>query len=281
MVDLIAPPRAFVLGWPISHSRSPMIHGHWIKAHGLAGSYERIPVPPEEIGEFLQSFPARGFVGGNVTVPHKEVAFAAADRRDASAIETGAANTLWMEGGKLCVANTDPAGFLANLDDRHPGWDKLTGRALVLGAGGAARAIVWALCSRGLDVAIVNRTETRAEELAARFSRARAYAWSAIPGLLAGTGVLVNATSLGMSGKSELTLALDPLPQSALVTDIVYVPLMTPLLIAAAARGNPVVDGLGMLLHQAVPGFERWFGVRPTVTSDLRELIVADLKAKS
>ncbi len=279
MTSSIHPPRAFVIGWPIAHSRSPLIHGYWLRQHGLAGSYERLPVPPDDIATFLAEFPARGFVGGNVTVPHKEAAFAAAILRDQSVVETGAANTLWMERGQLAAANTDPEGFLANLDASAPGWEEGGNGAVVLGAGGAARAIVWALRSRGLTVAIVNRTAERAAQLAAAFPGASAHPWEALPDLLGGAGVLVNATSLGMAGKSELALDLSPLPTEALVTDIVYVPLVTPLLAAAAARGNRIVDGLGMLLHQAVPGFERWFGVRPTVTAELRALVVADLEA--
>ena len=277
MTDTLPAPRAFVIGWPIAHSRSPLIHGYWLSQHGLAGSYERLPVPPVDIGAFLADFGARGFVGGNVTVPHKEAAFAAADRRESSAEETGAANTLWMEGANLCAANTDPHGFLANLDQSQPGWDKHAGDALVLGAGGAARAIVWALTSRGLAVTVVNRTEARAIELATRFPGVIAERWAAMPRLLGQAGLLVNTTTLGMAGKSVLDIDLSPLPISALVTDIVYVPLVTPLLAAAEARGNRTVDGLGMLLHQAVPGFERWFGVRPQVTADLRALIEADL----
>ncbi|MDR3374738.1 MAG: shikimate dehydrogenase [Ancalomicrobiaceae bacterium] len=272
-------PRAFIVGWPVAHSRSPLIHGYWLKQFDLAGSYERVAVAPADIGTFLAEMPASGFVGGNVTVPHKEAAFAAASRRDAVATLLGAANTLWMEGGQLCAGNTDAIGFLANLDASAPGWDAADGRAVVLGAGGAARSVVWALLSRGLDVAVVNRTVSRAEELVARFGGGRAYDWDALPGLLGDAGLLVNTTSLGMHGHAAAPVDLAPLPGEAFVSDIVYVPLETPLIAAARAGGYRTVDGLGMLLHQAVPGFERWFGVRPQVTAELRALVEADVRA--
>ena len=271
-------PRAFVVGWPIGQSRSPLIHGHWLRAHGLAGSYERIAIPPEEIETFLGKLPSLGFVGGNVTVPHKEAAFRLAAERDAVAEATGAVNTLWIDGGKHFGANTDAPGFLANLDDRSAGWDRDPGVAVVLGAGGAASAVAWGLKARGFAVRLVNRTLARAETLAARLGAGvTAHGWDEVAKLLPDAGLLVNTTSLGMTGKDDLTLDLAPLRAGTLVTDIVYVPLETPLLAAARARGLPTVDGLGMLLHQAVPGFERWFGVRPSVTPELRRLILADL----
>lgn len=271
-------PRAFVVGWPIAQSRSPLIHGHWLAGHGLAGTYERIAVPPEEIETFLRALPGSGFVGGNVTVPHKEVAFRIASERDAVAEATGAVNTLWIEQGKICGANTDAPGFLANLDDRAAGWDRDPTVATVLGAGGAASAVAWGLASRGFTVRLVNRTLARAETLAARLGpRVTAHGWDEVPCLLADTRLLVNTTSLGMSGKGDMVIDLAPLPADALVTDIVYVPLETPLLAAAKARGLATVDGLGMLLHQAVPGFAHWFGLRPAVTPELRRLILADL----
>lgn len=271
-------PRAFVVGWPISQSRSPLIHGHWLKALGLAGSYERLAVPPEEIETFFRGLPTSGFVGGNVTVPHKEVAFRIATEKDEVALATAAVNTLWIDGGRLCATNTDGIGFLANLDDRAAGWDANPGVAVVLGAGGGAKAIVWGLLARGHSVRVVNRTLGRAEDIAARFGlRVTAHGFADLPKLLADARILVNTTSLGMAGKGDLDIDLAPLPSDALVTDIVYVPLVTPLLAAAAARGLATVDGLGMLLHQAVGGFERWFGVRPTVTEELRALILSDI----
>ncbi len=272
-------PRAVVLGWPITQSRSPLIHRHWLEIHGLAGSYDRLAVPPEEIETFLRALPTSGLAGANVTVPHKEIAYRIATERDAVADATGAVNTLWMEDGKLRASNTDVHGFTANLDDFAAGWDRDPGTAVVLGAGGASRAVVWGLLGRGFAVRVVNRTLARAEELVARFGpRVSAHGWDALPRLLADASLLVNTTSLGMAGKGDLAVDLAPLPPDALVTDIVYVPLETPLLAAARARGLATVDGLGMLLHQAVPGFERWFGVRPAVTPELRRLILADIE---
>jgi shikimate dehydrogenase len=270
--------RAFVVGWPIAQSRSPLIHGHWLKVHGLAGSYEKLAIPPEEIETFLRDLPTSGWVGGNVTVPHKEVAYRIAAERDEVAEAMGAVNTLWIDGGRICGTNTDAIGFIANLDDRATGWDANPGVAVVLGAGGAARAVVWGLIRRGFTVRVVNRTLVRAEELAARFGHGTtAHGFDEVPRLLTQAKVLVNTTSLGMTGKDDLTIDLAPLSPDTLVTDIVYVPLVTPLLAAAEARGLRTVDGLGMLLHQAVGGFERWFGVRPTVTDELRALVLADI----
>ena len=271
-------PRAFVVGWPIGQSRSPLIHGHWLEMNGLAGSYERIAVPPQEIASFLAKLPDSVFVGGNVTVPHKEEAFRSVSERDAVAEATGAVNTLWIENGELHGANTDAPGFLANLDDRASGWDRDPKQAVVLGAGGAASAVAWGLKSRGFGVHLVNRTLSRAEVLAERLGTdVSAHGWNDVPRLLPDADLVVNTTSLGMTGKDDMTIDLAGLSEDALVTDIVYVPLETPFLAAARARGNRTVDGLGMLLHQAAPGFERWFGLRPTVTPELRRLILADL----
>ncbi|WP_029351744.1 shikimate dehydrogenase [Bosea sp. 117] len=273
--------RACVIGHPISHSRSPLIHGHWLAEHGIDGSYGREDVPPEAIEGFLANFAASGYVGCNVTVPHKEAAFRAAEC-DEVAGALGAANTLWLEGGRLMASNTDVYGFLANLDAGEPEWARALGEAVVLGAGGAARGIVHGLLSRGVDrVAVVNRSFDRAEALRARFGpKVVPVQWRDLPGRLAGARLLVNTTSLGMKGQPPLDLDLSPLSPDAVVTDIVYVPLETPLLRAAKARGLATIDGLGMLLHQAVPGFERWFGVRPRVTPELRALVIADLAAK-
>ncbi|MBL8574708.1 MAG: shikimate dehydrogenase [Hyphomicrobiaceae bacterium] len=271
-------PHAGVIGWPISQSRSPLIHRYWLRQHDLAGSYERIPVAPADIVPFLSTLRQQDLVGCNVTVPHKEAAFAAARRLDPVAKAVGAVNTLWFDGDTLCGGNTDAPGFLANLDQRAPGWSHASGRAVVLGAGGAARAVIWALIDRGFKVAIVNRTLARAEDLASRFGAdSTAHAWADLGALLPAARLLVNTTSLGMAGKDDGEIDLTGLPIDALVTDIVYVPLITPLLAAARARGNRIVDGLGMLLHQAAPGFEHWFGVRPSVTAELRQLILADL----
>ena len=270
--------KAFVTGFPIKHSRSPLIHGHWLKKYDLPGSYEAIEAAPDSFPAFLNSLKDNDYVGGNVTIPHKEMAFALCQRREPAAEEIGAVNTLWFEGGQLCGGNTDAYGFLANLDASSPGWDKHK-TALVLGAGGASRAIIYALKQRGLtDIRMVNRTLTRAEELADRFgSGISAHEWIAVPKLLQDVSLIVNTTSLGMEGKESLSIDLSDVRHDALVTDIVYVPLETPLLKAAHMAGLKTVDGLGMLLHQAVPGFEHWFGVRPEVTAELRNVILADM----
>ena len=278
--------KAFVTGFPIKHSRSPLIHGFWLKEHGIEGSYEAIEVAPENFAEFAASLQENGFAGGNVTIPHKEVAFATVDSRDAAAEAIGAVNTLWIESGKLCGGNTDAYGFAANLDALAPGWDNAD-TALVLGAGGAGRAIVHALQTRGFSrIAIVNRTLNRAEELASHFGEGvSAHGWDAAQALVKDAGLIVNTTSLGMSGHmtsggeaTEFPLDLSEAQKSAVATDIVYIPLKTPFLASAEAAGLKTVDGLGMLLHQAVPGFERWFGKRPEVTEALREHILDDMK---
>ncbi|MGO4872579.1 MAG: shikimate dehydrogenase [Roseiarcus sp.] len=271
--------RAGVCGWPVAHSRSPMIHQYWLRTHGIEGVYERFAVPPDEFAAFAASIGHDRLVGANVTVPHKEAAFAACDRLAADAEGSGAVNTLWREDGALCGDNTDVLGFLANLDAGAPDWRRATGTAVVLGAGGAARAIVHALLSRGLErVAIVNRTAARAEAFAARFGRRTiAASWRDLPQCLERADLLVNATTLGMAGQGALTIDLEPMKTTAVVTDIVYIPLATPLIEAARRRGLVAVEGIGMLLHQAAPGFERWFGVRPTVTPELRALVEADI----
>lgn len=271
--------RAFVCGHPIAHSRSPLIHRYWLQQHGLPGSYDAIDIAPDAFAGFAASLAARGLAGGNVTIPHKEAAFAAAGRRDAAADAIGAVNTLWLEGDTLCGGNTDAHGFAANLDERAPGWDDGS-FAVVLGAGGAARAVIHALKQRGFArIAILNRTVPRAAELAEMFGAGvEAHGYEAA-GLLGQADLLVNTTSLGMHGEA-LPVQVDLLPDEAIVTDIVYVPLLTPLLEAAAGRGLRTVDGLGMLLHQAAPGFERWFGMRPQVTEGLRALVLADIEGR-
>ena len=272
-------PRAFVIGHPVGHSRSPLIHGHWLEVHGLAGSYEKVPVAPEDLDGFVAGLKAAGFVGGNVTVPHKRRVLELADAVDEAADAIGAANTLWFDGDDLVAGNTDAFGFLASLDDEAPGWDGTPGAALVLGAGGAARAVIHGLLERGFEVAVVNRTLMRAVDLAeGQDEGVWAYAWEEIPQLLRAANLVVNTTTLGMAGQPPLALDLAGLKHGAIVVDIVYTPLETPLLAAARAAGHRAVGGLGMLLHQAVPGFERWFGVRPEVTPDLRALIEADVR---
>ncbi|KNY14994.1 shikimate dehydrogenase [Shinella sp. SUS2] len=273
---------AFVTGYPVKHSRSPLIHGFWLKTLGLQGSYTRQEVSPEDFAGFISRLKSgkSGFVGGNVTIPHKETAFALADRPDALSEELGASNTLWLDEGRLHATNTDGFGFLANLDAASPGWDR-TDRAVILGAGGASRAIIQAVRDRGIgEIHVVNRTLGRAQELADRFgAKVHAHAMAALQEVSAGAGLFVNTTSLGMDGEAAPDFDFSPLAGGAVVTDIVYVPLVTPILRQAAEQGFATVDGLGMLLHQAAPGFEKWFGVRPTVDMNLRRLILADMEA--
>ncbi len=270
---------ACVIGWPVKHSRSPLIHGHWIKQHGLAAAYRREELAPDDVAGFLSNLAARGYVGCNVTIPHKE-AVLAASQPDDRAQAVGAANTLWLENDRLLSTNTDVEGFTANLDDAVPDWDGRAGEAIVLGAGGSARAVIYGLIERGVTrINVVNRSLDRAESLKERFGAAVQPAnWTALPHLLARAGLLVNTTSLGMAGQPPLDIDLAPLPAHAAVADLVYVPLETPLLAAARARGLATADGLGMLLHQAVRGFTLWFGVRPDVTPELRALIEVDLR---
>jgi shikimate dehydrogenase len=274
--------RACVIGWPVAHSRSPVIHRYWLKLYGLDGAYEMEAVPPEEIEGFLHSLGQRGYAGANVTLPHKEAALAAADRPDQAATAIGAANTLWLDDkGLLHASNTDAYGFMTHLSAEVPDWNEGGRPVMVLGAGGAARAILHGLLEAGAaKILLANRTEERAKALAEGFgSRVQEIPWEERNRALAGCGLLINATSLGMTGKPPLDLDLSALPADATVADIVYSPLETPLLAAARARGNRTVDGLGMLLHQAVPGFERWFGVRPQVTPELRAHVAAHLGA--
>ncbi|MBZ9762735.1 shikimate dehydrogenase [Mesorhizobium sp. CA8] len=275
----MAEAKAFVTGHPIAHSRSPKIHGYWLAQYGIDGSYEAIDVAPADFAAFLKSLGENGYRGGNVTIPHKEAAFAGVARRDHAADAIGAVNTLWFEDGLLWGGNTDGYGFAANLDDHAPGW-AANGPAVVLGAGGASRAVIHALKERGIkDIRIVNRTLARAEELSRHFGAGvSAHGAGAVRELLADAGLLINTTALGMHGNEALAAEPSALPGHTIVTDIVYVPLETPLLAAARARGLKTVDGLGMLLHQAVPGFERWFGRKPDVTPELRRMIVADIE---
>ncbi len=268
---------ACLIGWPASHSRSPLIHHYWLRTLGIAGGYNIKAVPPENFAEFLQALSSRGFVGANVTIPHKERALALS-KPDARALAVGAANTLWYEGGELRSTNTDIEGFVANLDACAAGWDAVE-EALVLGAGGASRAVVFGLLERGIRrVHLANRTLERARALAGQFGAGvHPVAWERIGDLLPRAGLLVNTTSLGMHGQPALRLDADLLPSHAVVADLVYVPLQTDLLAAARARGLKTADGLGMLLHQAVRGFELWFGQRPQVTAELRALVEADL----
>lgn len=270
-------PAACLIGWPAAHSRSPLIHHYWLRTLGISGGYSIEAVPPEEFAGFIAELPRRGFVGANVTIPHKEHALSLSEP-DERARAVGAANTLWFEGDRLRSTNTDVEGFLANLDAAAPGWDRAED-ALVLGAGGAARAVVFGLKERGIArIHVANRTIARAEALARQFGATVVPAdWGAVPGLLPRSALVVNTTSLGMHGQPPLALDAALLAPGTVVNDLVYVPLETPLLAAARARGLRTADGLGMLLHQAVRGFELWFGRRPQVTAELRALVEADL----
>jgi shikimate dehydrogenase len=272
--------RACCIGWPIHHVRSPLIHGFWLRSYGIDGEYTREAVEPGGAAAFLRSLADRGFAGCNVTIPHKEAAFAAMDDVEPAAVAVGAVNTVWREDGRLIGMNSDVTGFLRNLDDQVPGWNGEVGHAVVLGAGGAARGIVHGLLSRGVEiVTLANRSRAKAEAIAAgNPRRIRVAAWDDLAAILPGADLLVNTTSLGMSGQPPLLLSLDALKSSAIVSDIVYVPLTTPLLVDAARRGHRTAEGLGMLLHQAVPGFQKWFGVTPEVTAELHDLLAADIR---
>ncbi|MFD2265332.1 shikimate dehydrogenase [Lacibacterium aquatile] len=267
---------AGVMGWPISHSRSPILHGFWLAEHKIDGAYIPLPVRPDDFAAALKGLAALGFAGANVTVPHKEAAFALVDQRDEAATKIGAVNTIVvLPDGRLEGRNTDAYGFIANLQHNAPQWRADAGPAVVLGAGGAARAVVHALLKAGApEVRIVNRSLDKAEALA-RTIGGSAHSWDELPNLLTDAGLLVNTTSLGMNGYPPLEVDLAPLPSHALVSDIVYAPLVTKLLSDAKARGLATVDGIGMLLWQAQPAFEAFFGVRPTVSVALQERVLA------
>ncbi|WP_374545361.1 shikimate dehydrogenase [Rhodoblastus sp.] len=274
---------AFVIGYPIKHSRSPLIHNYWLKEYNLTGSYTKLEIAPGDLKTFLSNMESSIYCGGNVTIPHKEKTFEICVRTTETARKIGAVNTIWLEDSQLCGDNTDVGGFLANLDEEAPGWDAPCEKAAVIGAGGAARAILVGLASRGVrHVKILNRTADRMRALA---DEARVWGFQSVtthllaePRAFSGEALLVNATSLGMVGQPALSVDLDGLSKNAVVSDIVYAPLETALLREAARRGHRTSSGLGMLLHQAAPGFERWFGVRPKVTPALRDLIVDDLR---
>jgi shikimate dehydrogenase len=269
---------ACVIGWPIRHSRSPLIHGYWIKKHGLDADYRPEAVAPEAFADFIRDLSSHGYVGANITIPHKEAALELSEPDD-RARAVGASNTLWFDTGRLRSTNTDVEGFTANLDAEVADWALRGGEAVVLGAGGSARAVVYGLIERGIGkINVVNRTPDRAQALRERFGPAvHPASWTALPHLLTRASLLVNTTSLGMTGQPPLEIDLGSLPRQAVVTDLVYAPLETPLLAAARNRGHAIADGLGMLLHQAVRGFQLWFGIRPEVTPELRTLIEADL----
>ena len=271
---------AGVLGWPVSHSLSPRLHGYWLQHYGIDGAYLPLGAPGAALERVVRALADLGFRGFNVTLPHKEPMLALCDEVTPEARRIGAVNTVVIDGGRLQGGNSDAFGFAENLRAAAPDWQSAAGPAVVLGAGGAARAVIAALQDLGVpEIRLVNRTEARAEALAAALTAPalpplRVLPWAERGAGLEAAGLLVNTTTLGMAGQPPLDLALDALPAAALVTDIVYAPLETPLLGAARARGNPVVDGLGMLLHQARPGFEAWFGRPPEVTAELRAFLM-------
>ena len=269
-----------VIAWPAGHSRSPLIHNYWIKQHKLNAEYRREAVPPDKFAAFVGNLRSNGYIGANITVPHKEAALALSEPDD-RARAVGAANTLWYDDDTLRSTNTDVEGFLANLDVAAPGWDRGLETAVVLGAGGGARAVVFALLQREVGrVYVINRTRERAQALKKKFgARVHLAGWNETTGLLGGAGILVNTTTLGMVGQPSLEINLR-CPASLVVADLVYAPLETGLLASARARGLRTADGLGMLLHQAVRGFQLWFGVRPEVTPELRAMVEADLLKK-
>ncbi|MDB5574436.1 MAG: shikimate 5-dehydrogenase [Tardiphaga sp.] len=272
------PRAACLIGWPAAHSRSPLIHHHWLRELNIEGGYSIESVPPEGFAEFAMNLAHHGYIGGNVTIPHKERVLQLADCDD-RAKAVGAANTLYYVGDRLHATNTDVEGFIGNLDAAAPGWDSGT-EALVLGAGGSSRAVVFGLLERGIArIHLANRSIARAQAIAAQFGdRVTPMAWDAIPAAMKTAELLVNTTSLGMKGQPDLVIDVAGLPAEAVVADLVYVPLRTPLLAASQARGLRTADGLGMLLHQAVRGFELWFGQKPQVTAKLRAIVEADLQ---
>ena len=271
--------KACVIGWPISHSRSPLIFNYWLNQYGISGQYEKNAVEPEHFSDFINSLEHNGYVGANVTVPHKEMAFSLAHEIDAAAMAVKAANTLWIKDGKLHASNTDTYGFIKHLNQSAPDWNKQDSPVTLLGAGGAAKAIIFGLLENGIqEVRILNRTKQRAEELVKIFgSKVKVYDFDKPEKALSECALLINTTTLGMIGSHKLRIDLSPMQTNSIVADIVYTPLETELLKQAKSKGFKVVDGLGMLLHQAVPGFKIWFGIAPEVTQELRDYIVSDL----
>lgn len=273
---------ACVIGWPIEHSRSPAIHGYWLKRYGVEGSYTKRAVPPKDIEKFLGSLASEGLAGCNVTIPHKETAFRFAEVREESAFAVGAANTLWLDAdGRLCAANTDTYGYMAYLMVKAPDWRLRAAPVSILGAGGAARAIVYGFLEAGVrEIRLFNRSTERANALASAFGpRVKVHPWDERSRGSTEASVLINTTSVGLKGAGTLDMDFTDFHPDCIVSDIVYVPLETGLIREARRHGLRTVDGLGMLLHQAVPGFEKWFGIRPEVTVELYNLIAADIEA--
>lgn len=271
--------RVCIVGWPAKHSRSPKLHGYWIEKYGLEGEYGIEEVTAEDFPAFISNLAGRGYVGCNITMPHKDAAFQLS-QPDERAKAVGASNTLYLDNGVLRSTNTDIEGAMGALDAASPGWDKRTASAVVLGAGGACRAVIFGLIERGIEtIHVANRTFDKAVEMQTRFgSKVKPAHWDQLPELLKDAKLLINTTSLGMKGQPPLQIDLSGLSADAVVSDIVYVPLTTPLLAAAKARGLKTANGLDMLLHQAVRGFELWFGKRPEVTKELFALLAADIE---
>jgi shikimate dehydrogenase len=272
--------KACVIGWPVAHSRSPLIHNYWLKKYGIDAVYEKKAIEPKDTAQFIANLAASEFTGCNVTIPHKEAAFLAVSETDEIAGRLAAVNTVYVRNGKVCGTNTDGEGFVASLRHSHPKFIVRDKEAIVAGAGGAAKAIIGALLDEGMaKVGIINRTRERILDLQEQFgSQIIELNETAATEALVTCDLLVNTTSLGMEGGKELALDIRQLKQNALVVDIIYTPLETALLAKAKELGHPVLGGLGMLLHQAVRGFELWFGVRPEVTRDLHDLVAADIQ---
>ena len=274
--------RTCLMGHQVAYSRSPMLHRYWLRSLHIDGSYDLVDISPAEFPDFLRRLRQHGFAGGNITKPHKSAAFRLVDRCEPAAEQTGAVNCVWYEDESLVGGNTDVAGYLANLDDQTPGWDRAGGLAVIVGAGGAASAAIYGLLGRGLRVAVANRTLANAEALSRHFgARVTAHPFDQIGRLLAEALLLTNTSLLGAPGQPPLDIDLAPLDRGAVVCDVVYVPLLTPLLVAARQRGHRTADGLGMLIHQAAPSFAKWFGVMPPVTAELRALLEDDIRRTS
>jgi shikimate dehydrogenase len=272
--------KACVIGWPIGHSRSPLIHNYWLKKYGIDAVYEKKAIEPENVMQFIANLASSEFVGCNVTIPHKEAAFQAVAKADEIASRLGAVNTVYLKNGVVCGTNTDGEGFIASLRHSHPKFNLRDRTAIIFGAGGAAKAVIGALLDEGVaGIGIINRTRERIHDLQEQFGSCIYEISEAISSdELVNCGLLVNTTSRGMEGQPSLELEIQGLNPDALVADIVYTPLETAFLQQARQRGNPVLGGLGMLLHQAVRGFELWFGVKPEVTAELYALIAADVQ---
>ena len=271
--------RACVIGWPIAHSRSPIIHGYWLKLHKIEGSYERVPVPPEQLQSFLVNLQSNGFVGCNVTIPHKETALDIIQNLDDSVRAIGALNTVYVRDTQTYATSTDGEGFLLNLLAHHPQFSPANKAVVILGAGGSAKAIVERLLRAGVaSITIINRTRSRAQELKDVFGeKLHVLPIDELPEVLKSCDLLINTTSQGLNGQDNVVIDLTSMPKHSVVADIVYVPLKTALITSAEVLGLKTVPGLGMLLHQAVRGFELWFGVKPVVTPELFALVARDI----